>query len=237
MSTWKHSFNNFLNLFLQSHCPLCQRQTSTEFCPDCTRQLQNCQHKNPAALWKQPTPVFGWGIYGGIVKRAIAVMKYENQPQIARPLGQWLGEAWLSSNLSKCHPQPLVVPIPLHPQKQKTRGYNQAALIAASFCQTTGLKLQLNALQRVQETKAQFGLSASERETNLAEAFAVSPELRRRCLSVPVLLVDDIYTTGATARSAVKILNQNRISVLGLAAVTTAVKEKYLKSVNSYHTD
>ncbi|WP_414551259.1 ComF family protein [Anabaena sp. CCY 0017] len=232
MPTWKHSFNNFLNLFLQSDCPLCQRPTPGEFCPYCIKQLQNCQHKNPAALWGQPIPVFGWGMYGGIVKRAIAVMKYENQPQIARPLGQWLGEAWLLSKVSKS-PQtpPLVVPIPLHPQKQKTRGYNQAALIAESFCQTTGLKLQVNGLKRVQETEAQFGLSASEREANLAEAFAVGEELRRRRLNVPVLLVDDIYTTGATTRSAVKILNQHGITVLGLVAVTTSVKDKYAKSI------
>ncbi|EAW46486.1 hypothetical protein N9414_00225 [Nodularia spumigena CCY9414] len=178
-------------------------------------------------MWQQPIPVFGWGIYGGIVKRAIAVMKYENQPQIARPLGQWLGEAWLLSNVSQCKQQPpLVIPIPLHPKKQKKRGYNQAGLIAQSFCQTTGLKLQLNGLKRVQETEAQFGLSVSERESNLAEAFAVGEELRRRRLQVPVLLVDDIYTTGATARSAVKILNQDGIAVLGLVAVTTAVKDK-----------
>jgi len=225
MTTWKHSFNNFLNLFLQSHCPLCQRPTSGEFCPYCTKQLQKCQHKDPAALWKQPIPVFGWGIYGGVVKRAIAVMKYENQPQIARPLGQWLGEAWLLSNVSKS-PQtpPLVIPIPLHPQKQKTRGYNQAALIAESFCQTTGLKLQINGLKRVQDTQAQFGLSVSERESNVSEAFAVGEELRRRRLKVPVLLVDDIYTTGATTRSAVQILHQDGIAVLGLAAVTTPLQ-------------
>ncbi|MEA5580798.1 ComF family protein [Nodularia harveyana UHCC-0300] len=232
MSTWKQSFNNFLNLFLQSHCLLCQRATSTEFCPYCIRQLQNCQHQNPAGLWKPPIPVFGWGTYGGIVKRAIAVMKYENQPQIGRPLGQWLGEAWLLSNVSQCQPTlPVVVPIPLHPRKQKKRGYNQAALIAESFCQTTGLKLQLHGLTRVQETEAQFGLSASERETNLAEAFAVGQKLRRRRVNVPVLLVDDIYTTGATARSAVKTLNQAGIAVLGLVAVTTAVKDKYTKSI------
>lgn len=222
MPIWKHSFNNFLNLFLQSNCLLCQRPTPGEFCPDCTKQLQKCQHKDPAALWQQPIPVFGWGMYGGIVKRAIAVMKYENQPQIARPLGQWLGEAWLLSKVSKT--VPLVIPIPLHPHKQKKRGYNQAALIAKSFCQTTGLKLQINGLTRVQETKPQFDLLVSERETNLADAFAVGQELRRRRPHVPVLLVDDIYTTGATTRSAVKILNQHGIAVLGLVAVTTPLK-------------
>lgn len=227
MLIWKRNFDNFLHLFLQSNCLLCQRPTSGEFCPNCTQQLKQCQHQNPAALWQEPIPVFRWGIYGGVVKRAIAMMKYQNHPQIARPLGQWLGEAWLLSNVSQCQPQPFVVPIPLHPNKQKKRGYNQAALIAESFSATTGLKLRVNGLKRVQDTKAQFGLSASERESNLAEAFAVGEELRH--CHVPVLLVDDIYTTGATARSAVQILNQTGIAVLGLVAVTTALHQKSTK--------
>jgi ComF family protein len=224
MSIWKQNLDNFLNLFLDSRCVLCQRQTPGEFCVYCTRQLKQCQHKDPTVLWKPPIPVFSWGIYGGIAKRAIAVMKYENQPQIARPLGEWLGQTWLSSPVSASQPSPLVVPIPLHPHKQKTRGYNQAALIAASFCQTTGLKLQVNGLKRVQDTKAQFDLSLSERESNLAQAFAVGEQLTGTRLSVPVLLVDDIYTTGATTRSAVQTLTQNGISVLGLVAVTTTRK-------------
>lgn len=214
----------FLNLFLHSHCPLCQKPASAgEFCLYCARQLHNCHNPNPTALWQEPISVFGWGIYGGPLKRAIAMMKYENQRQIARPLGQWLGEAWLS-NFSGYQSQPLVVPIPLHSSKQKQRGYNQAALIAKSFCQITGLKLKLNVLVRARATEAQFGLSISERENNLAEAFAVNPELHSR-LKVPVLLIDDIYTTGATAKSAIQTLHNCRINVLGLAAVATAVKD------------
>ncbi|WP_414543950.1 ComF family protein [Nostoc sp. CCY0012] len=232
MPTWTNNLKGFLNLFLQSNCPLCQKPASGEFCLYCARQLHNCHHQDPTTLWQKPIPVFGWGMYGGPLKRAIATMKYDNQPQIARPLGQWLGEAWLS-NLSQY--KPLVIPIPLHTSKQKQRGYNQAALIAQSFCQTTGLKLQLNGLARVRETEAQFGLSASERENNLVAAFAVSRELRDRRLKIPVLLVDDIYTTGATARSAVQTFHECGIAVLGLAAVATAVKDKYPESSWASH--
>jgi predicted amidophosphoribosyltransferase len=77
----------------------------------------------------------------------------------------------------------------------------------------------------VRETEAQFGLSVSKREKNLAQAFAVGQEFRHRPPNVPVLLVDDIYTTGATARSAVQTLRQDGIVVLGLVAVATAVKD------------
>ncbi|MCF4966618.1 ComF family protein [Nostoc sp. CMAA1605] len=219
----------FLDLFLQSNCPLCQRSTSGVVCENCTRQLQKCHHPQPQALWKPPIPVLSWGIYGGLVKRAIAVMKYENQPQIARPLGQWLGETWLLHSLHQ-EKQIVVIPIPMHANKQKQRGYNQAALIAQSFCQTTGLKLKLNGLTRIRETQAQFGLSVSEREQNLAEAFVIEPDLLKRHKNASVLLIDDIYTTGATAKSAVTTLRQAGIVVLGLAAVATPLKDKSSKN-------
>jgi ComF family protein len=169
--------------------------------------------------------VFSWGIYGGSLKRAIAVMKYENKPQIARPLGQWLGEAWLLNSPRPVDTKRLVVvPIPLHASKQKQRGYNQAALIARSFCNTTGLKVKLNGIERVRETKAQFGLSASEREKNLAAAFTVGQGFRHQHQDASVLLVDDIYTTGATAAAAAQTLRQCGITVLGLVALATTIK-------------
>ena len=223
MQTWTKNLKSLLTLFLDSNCPLCQRPTSQELCQDCAKQLQRCQLSNPNSLWQDPLPVFAWGAYGGTLKRAIATMKYDNQPQIARPLGHWLGQAWLNSQ--HYSQQVVVVPIPLHPSKQKQRGYNQAALIAQSFCEVTKLKLQQNALERVRETEAQFGLSVSAREKNLAEAFRVGAEFRRRP-DAAVLLVDDIYTTGATAKAANKTFRQSGIAVYGLVAIATPVKEK-----------
>lgn len=213
----------FLNLFLQSNCPLCQRPTPEEFCLHCTRQLQKCHIEDCSYLWKNSLPVFAWGKYSGNLKRAIAVMKYENYPEIARPLGQWLGEAWLA-NSNHSLQKLIVVPIPLHPNKQKKRGYNQAALIAKSFCEITGLKFRQNGLLRLRETEAQFNLSSSEREKNLIDAFGIGKDLHRQN-DTPILLIDDIYTTGATAKSAVKTLQKNGIAVSGLAAVAASSME------------
>jgi ComF family protein len=166
--------------------------------------------------------VFAWGAYGGMLKRAIALMKYENHPEIARPLGEWLGEAWML-NLPQINCQPVVVPIPLHPHKLKQRGYNQALLIAESFCDTTNLKLKPNGLERVRETKAQYGLTVSERQKNLAEAFYLGRDFRYPT-DTPVLIIDDIYTTGATARSAVQLLHEHNVPVYGLVTVATTIK-------------
>ncbi|MBP5976126.1 ComF family protein [Brasilonema sp. CT11] len=214
------NLENLLNLFLKSNCPLCQRPTSQEFCQDCTRQLQKC-HLRDHNLKQKSMPVFAWGTYGGILKSAITTMKYANQPQIARPLGRWLGEAWLLH--SPVHNKVVVVPIPLHPDKQKNRGYNQAALIAQSFCETTGLKLKQNGLVRVRATEAQHSLSASKRAKNLAEAFEIGKDFRSHP-EVSVVLIDDIYTTGASAMSAMQTLNQAGIKVVGLAATAVTLK-------------
>ncbi|GAB1544038.1 ComF family protein [Scytonema sp. NUACC21] len=217
---------NLLNIFLKSSCPLCQRPTSQELCQNCTKQLQKCRLPEPRLLWHQPIPVFAWGTYSGSLKTALAIMKYQNHPEIARPLGKYLGQTWLS-NCPISDSQFVVVPIPLHPNRHKKRGYNQAALIAQSFCQTTGLKLKINGLERTRDTEAQHKLSESQRKENLAKAFGIGEDFRRN-LEASVILVDDIYTTGATAQSAIQTFHQAGIKVLGLVTTATTLKQENL---------
>lgn len=217
------SLNYLLNIFLQSNCLLCHRSTQdNNFCFSCAKQLQKCQVNDPRSQWSGKIPVFAWGRYEGMLKRAIGTMKYSNKAEIARPLGQFLGESWLQSTpvLTK---KMVVVPIPLHPEKQKQRGFNQAELIAEGFCETTGLKLKANGLQRVLETQAQHSLSSVERQKNLQGAFRLGCDLQRHP-NASVLLLDDIYTTGSTAHSSAITLRQAGISVIGIA--TTAISMK-----------
>jgi ComF family protein len=224
MRNWAQKLNPLLELFLESKCPLCQRSTNQDLCQSCRQQVQRCQSHSP---WGQETPpILAWGVYGGALKRSIAALKYENQPQIARLLGDLLGQTWLevSAKEQRIMAQPIVVPIPLHPDKQKQRGYNQAELLAIAFCQTTGLPLQRHGLARTRATTAQFGLSIAERNQNLTDAFQLGQGFLRHLPSRPVLLIDDIYTTGATARSAIQTLEQHQISVCGLAAIARPVK-------------
>lgn len=224
MQIWK----SFLNLFVQSNCPLCQRPASEEFCEYCHKQLQKCRltGSNNSKNNLLSPPVIAWGAYGGAIKRAIATMKYNNHPEIARPLGEWLGEVWLQEYGSKG--SFMVVPIPMHPEKEKERGFNQATLIAKSFCETTGLKLKVNGLQRVKATEALFGLSPTERKETLIQAFDIGKDFRKPP-NVPVILVDDIYTTGTTVNSAVEILSKSGITVSGVAAVAVPHRGKLYK--------
>jgi predicted amidophosphoribosyltransferase len=110
----------------------------------------------------------------------------------------------------------------MHADKQKQRGFNQAELMARAFCDVTGLTLQPTGLSRIRATEPQFSLSPAEREQNLAGAIQVGESLHRCPHSKAVLLLDDIYTTGATARAAVHVLQQQQISVYGLVVLAKA---------------
>ncbi len=166
--------------------------------------------------------MFAWGEYGGSLKRAIAALKYQNRPQLGRSFGYWLGQAWLAAQPGKTSIPLVVVPIPLHASKQNQRGYNQAELIGRYFCQITRLPLASQGLQRTRATTAQFGLSSQEREQNLTAAFQVGHGL---LASRSILLVDDIYTTGATARAAMQAFHRAGFRVYGLVAVAQAIRQ------------
>ncbi|ERN41301.1 putative amidophosphoribosyltransferase [Rubidibacter lacunae KORDI 51-2] len=207
-------------LLWQPQCPLCNRATEAVVCAACARQLKSCQLANCAARWCSREPVFAWGGYGGPLKRAIAALKYDSRPELGTLLGDWLGEVWRTSAIARDLKAATVVPIPLHPDKQRQRGYNQAELIARSFARITGLSLKPRVLVRVRATEALYGLDATGRQQAMTEAFALGSG--RPLPRAPILLLDDIYTTGATTRAAKKVLIRAGGRVAGVAVAALA---------------
>ena len=102
--------------------------------------------------------------------------------------------------------KPIIVPIPLFSRRYRERGYNHARIIAQSLAQEWHLRLEDDLLVRVKNTRPQSFLKAEERAKNIKSAFAVNR--RRREKSPPILLVDDIWTTGATMRTAGNVLKR-----------------------------
>jgi ComF family protein len=206
-------FQPLLNFFLKPPCPLCDRSTTTALCTYCQRQLLAHQ-RLPTSQAAQP---FAWGDYQGVLKRTIAACKYQNHPELAIYLGNLLGAAWLQS-----YPDPkklLVIPIPLHRDKQKERGFNQATLIARGFCQQTRLTID-ESLHRIKATEAQFQLSPRDRQRNLQDAFQLTPG--HKLTGRSILLIDDIYTTGSTITATSQVLQAAGVKVWGVAVVALA---------------
>jgi ComF family protein len=216
---------NFLSLFLKSNCLLCQRSGSDLICSYCQGRLDSCKLKNPSKYWQGELPLFAWGVYGGNLKRAIATMKYESHPELGELMGNWLAKAWLTSEVGKRVKKLTVVPIPIHSSKMQERGFNQAELIARSFCQLTGYSLQKQGLIRMRDTKPMFDLNPKEREENIKGALSLGKDFQHRHPAAPVLLVDDIYTRGTTVREASQVLSKQKISVFGAIVVSMTSRD------------
>jgi ComF family protein len=216
-NSWQPLIDRALSLFLKSNCPLCDRSATVVFCQYCQQQIQECQLTQPERYWHGDLPLFAWGKYEGAVKRSIGKLKYDGY----RSIGDFYGESLAAKWQRFAPPVPtklIALPVPLHPDKLASRGFNQAELIARKFCQLTGAKLDLS-LHRTRSTVAQFGLSKSARRENVEGAFAlVNSSLKP---GDTVLIVDDIYTTGATVREIATILRSQQIKVCGVAAIAT----------------
>jgi ComF family protein len=204
-----------LDFFLKPNCPLCDRPTPSTLCLYCDRQLQSEQISDPL---QNTTPfILASGNYSGTLKRAIAQCKYHNHPQLGYYLGELLAKTWLAN--PPYNSQVIAIPIPLHPDKQRQRGFNQAELIAKGFCQHTGIKLN-QSLLRVKSTEAQFQLNPTDRQQNLSDAFALKPGHKLQGRSI--ILIDDIYTTGATINAASQALQNASANIVGITVSAIA---------------
>jgi ComF family protein len=212
---------DLLGLVLKNHCPLCQRSTAQTLCVDCHRSLSQSHAPSVSQATRDLPPILAWGHYDGVLKRAIAALKYNNHPQLAQPLGTWMAQAWLATPTLCQSPPARVVPIPLHPSRLQERGFNQADLLARSFCTATRLQ-RMAGLERPKATAAQFQLSPTARVTNLTDAFQISRSLQQQRDVPTVLLVDDIFTTGATLCEAVQTLRRRGIRVSGAIVLARA---------------
>jgi ComF family protein len=138
------------------------------------------------------------GLHVSPLREFIHLLKYEQRPDLAPLLGRYLVAAFALPDWDDLRPYVNVtVPVPLHAQRRRERGYNQAELLAAELCRQLRLPLRTELLTRVRFTQSQVGLSAAERHVNVEDAFAAATA----CRGLHILLVDDVYTTGATLRA------------------------------------
>lgn len=131
--------------------------------------------------------------------RAVLALKYRPDRRLARRMAGWLEEI---CRREQWRPDTLV-PVPLSPQRQLQRGYNQAGLVASALAELLAVPLASEGLVRLRETRSQVGLDASQRADNVRGAFFAD---RAGVEGRAVLLVDDLFTTGATLAACAEAL-------------------------------
>lgn len=206
---------DFLALFYPNYCYACGRKLSKNrscICPECELHLPRTDYHryspNPMEqLFWGRVPVEAAAAYlyfkkGGSVQSLVHALKYKDRPEIGRYFGRLLGE--LLRVHAVFNQAEALVPVPLHPRKQRLRGYNQSEEIAGGMREAMGIPVWTHVLVRQTTTDTQTKRSVYQRWENVHSAFAVPvpSALEGR----HVILVDDVVTTGSTMEAAAQSL-------------------------------
>jgi ComF family protein len=152
----------------------------------------------------------------GIVRNVIHDFKYNRQIHLRHLVGRWL-VAGLDDDRLRDRRFDVIVPVPLHPARERERGFNQASLLAELLSKQTSIRCR-PLLQRIRYTTTQTALDRSERMENLHNAFRLRKKADVRGLRV--LLIDDVLTTGSTLSECARVLK--RAGAISVHAATAA---------------
>jgi len=157
---------------------------------------------------------YSFGGYEGPLRKLIHLFKYAKVESLALPLSRFLVRAMPIDQRFD-----VVIAMPMHWRKRWERGFNQAELLTKHVAKRFGLKVS-NELRRKRHTKAQAGLTEAQRRNNLKDSFCVRNA--HQIAGKRILLIDDVFTTGATLRTAAGVLNAagaTHVTALTLASV------------------
>lgn len=164
---------------------------------------------------------YAYGSYEGPLRKLIQLLKYGRIPTLAAPLGRLM-----AAGLPRERSFDVIVPMPMHWRRRWSRGFNQADLLARVLSRRIGVRV-CGAVRRVKATPPQAGLTAAKRRANMSAAFAVRlPESVR---GKRVLLIDDVFTTGATAGACARALK--RAGAAHVAVLTVARADRRVPDV------
>ena len=180
-----------------------------------------------------------YGLYTGAMRLLLHLLKYDGMEPVARPLGSRM--AAQLAGLPGLPKRMTVVPVPLYAGKRRQRGFNQAELLARSLARAgrahgLALRVETGLLMRCRATESQAGLSPTARRRNLRGAFAVpgdNKNNKKLLAGRDILLVDDIYTTGATARAASAALRRAGAGQVWVATAARAQQADMVELVQA----
>ena len=225
-----------LNVFYPPSCAGCGRlaQNNGALCPACWSEVRFIERPYCEILGTPFTHDLGAGFlsaeaianppvfsraraavsHEGVCKRLVHGLKYNDRLDLAPILAGWMQRAG-GDHLAQAD---VIVPVPLHRMRLFTRRFNQSAELARHIARLAGKPLNVGDLRRVRRTIHQVGLGEKARADNVRGAFAVTDEGKLAFSGRKIVLVDDVYTTGATVSAATKALMK-----AGAAEVTVLV--------------
>jgi ComF family protein len=220
--TFSAAASSLLDIALPPSCAGC-RAEGVALCPACRRPL-DIRLALPAGVpiglpSAMPVPLaqLEWcGPFSGAMRAALHQLKYAGERRLVAPLGAAAAARWRVAGAGG----DLLVPVPVHAERARRRGYDQAVLLAAEVSRCLDVPW-LEALERSRNTRPQFDLGRIARRTNVAGAFALArPSPAARIQGRWIVLVDDVVTTGSTLVACAEVLY--RAGAVAVSALTVA---------------
>ncbi len=221
-----------LDLFFPKKCLGCNK-ANIYICQDCLEKIEISQN-NTCPFCDRPTPrslickkckekyfldklIWATTYSGALIKELIKIFKYLYIKELAKPLARLLIKSLKTLDFGLWTLDSIVVPIPLHKQRLRERDFNQAELLAKEVAECFSAPLETSALKRKRSVTPQAKIKDYKaRKENIKGIFEISPEFTKKCVTEnknllkekTIILVDDVWTSGATLSEAAKVLKQ-----------------------------
>lgn len=184
-------------------------------CPTCYEKLEFADRRvNRIA---GGVNIYCAGVYTKELQKLIRGLKYHRQKELAYYQAKFMYDYFCTIDELKGRDFELI-PVPLHPNRTKKRKYNHMELVCEEFSKLSGFECNFELIKRVKDTKPQYKLTRIQRMKNLEGAFVVDKE---KSHNKPLLLMDDICTTGSTFEEMIKALNSvGLVNIVGFATST-----------------
>lgn len=217
--------NTIINLIYPNVCGFCNKIISKEYtCKSCREKLQYIyeSEKQFVSTNKNFDVLVCAYKYKGIVRNKILEYKFKNKKYLYRSLSERLYKLLLKYENEIDY----IVPVPIHIKRYFKRGYNQSELVARFFSEKFNKVMLKNVIIKTKNTKPQSLLTASNRKKNVCNAYRIKNS--KHIYGKTILLVDDIYTTGATVNECAKVLKENGAKKIIVATIAKATAENHV---------
>lgn len=205
-----------LDWIYRKNCYICKRPTeSGSLCEKCFNEIEISEIGFNQK--KYGIDILSGCLYSDNLKSLIRAIKYHNKRDLALPLAKILTEIIKNNDLDADFQ---IIPVPMHEKRLKERKYNHMNLIGEELALLTNCSINPNFLKRIKDTKPQYKMSMKERKENMRDAFELDINYFE---NKPVLIIDDICTTGSTLKEITSVLKSNNIK--DITAVVIAIPQ------------
>jgi len=206
-----------LHMVFPISCGICGKMYKKPICPKCLKLIKS--ELKYYTIKQEKNNVYFISFYEGIIKNAILRFKFKDKPYLYDFFVEIIIRNTKIKNIINKYDY--IVPVPMHKDNKKIRGYNQTELITKKIEKETGIKY-LKCLEKIKHNKQQSLLNEKERTKNVQKVYRIIN--KETINNKKILLIDDIYTTGSTANECIKELRKGKPKKVDILVICKSKK-------------